>query len=279
MGSTAIRRVSGRLAAVLVAALPLLLVTAGPASASAPSNDDISNATVITGLPFSDTADMSQATFAATDVSSCFGNTASVWYEFTPATSEKVAFDPGPSTAEIAIDVFTGSPGALSPVGCGSGCNCDDSGGGGFILNAIGGTTYWIMASTIFTFGTPILGLEVYLAMPPQATLTVTGGAVDKAGNAMITGTFDCVGTITSGAPLAGTVTQPVGRLKSVTANFAATTTCARAQSWTALAQPGTGKFAGGAATVNVAPPTSFSMCNLVGCTDPSATAVIKLKG
>jgi hypothetical protein len=279
MRSSIRRRSLGRLVATLAAMVPLLLATAAPASASAPSNDDISNATVITSLPFNDTVDMSQATFAPTDVSFCSGNTASVWYQFTPAASGQIAFDPGPSTADMAIDVFTGSPGALTPAGCGSGCNCDDVGGGGFILNATAGTTYWIMISTIFTFGTPTLSLWVYPAVAPQATLSVTGGKVDKAGNAIITGTFDCVGTVPGGAPLAGNVTQPVGRLRSVTATFATTTTCARAQPWSALAQPGTGKFAGGAATVNVAPPTSFSICNLVGCTDPSATAVINLKG
>ena len=279
MRSNIRRRRLGQLAATLAATVPLLLATAAPASASAPSNDDISNATVITSLPFNDTVDMSQATFAPTDVSFCFGNTASVWYQFTPATSGQIAFDPGPSNSDIAIDVFTGSPGALTPVGCGSGCNCDDTPGGGFILNATAGTTYWIMASTIFTFGTPTLGLWVYQAVPPQATLSVTGGSVDKAGNAIVTGIFDCIGTVPGGAPLVGNVTQPVGRLRSVTAAFATTTTCARAQPWTALAQPGTGKFAGGAATVNVAPPNSFSICNLVGCIDPSATAVIKLKG
>jgi hypothetical protein len=280
MRSNTRTRVLSRLAVTLAATAPLVLLTAIPASASAPSNDDITNATVITSLPFNDTVDMSQATFAATDVSFCGGNAASVWYTFTPSISERVAFDPGPSNAAIAIDVFTGSPGALSPVGCGQGCNCDDEGGGGFILSATADTTYWIMTSTAFTFGgTPTLGLWVYLDVPPQATVSVNGGTVDRAGNAKITGTFDCIGTVPGGAPLAGNVTQPVGRQKSVTATFATTTTCARAQPWTALAQPSAGKFASGAATVNVAPPESFSICNLAGCTDPNATAVIKLKG
>jgi hypothetical protein len=78
-----------------------------------PSNDDISNATVIASLPLRDTLDISQATpDFATDSSFCVGSDHSVWYSFTPANSEQVAFDPSASNGLIAIDVFTGSPGA-----------------------------------------------------------------------------------------------------------------------------------------------------------------------
>ncbi len=265
-----------RLAVILVATVPLLVATAAPAWASPPPNDDISNATVITSLPFHDTLDMSQATFDPTDVSSCDGSAHSVWYSFTPASNEQVALDPSASPGTTAVDVFTGSPGVLSSVGCGVGGGF--FGTGGFILNATGGTTYWIMASTCCFDPVPTLNLWVYLAVPPQATLSVTGGTVDRAGNATITGTLDCVGTVPA-AGVTGSVSQPVGRRNSVSGSFATTvTTCARAQPWAALAQPTAGKFAGGPATVNV---TSL-VCNLVGCSIPaptSTTAVIKLRG
>jgi hypothetical protein len=270
-------RVLSRLAVVLAATVPLLVATTAPAWASAPPNDDISNATVITSLPFHDTVDMSQATFASTDVSFCDGSAHSVWYSFTPASSEQVALDPSASPGTTAVDVFTGSPGALSFVGCGFGGGF--FGTGGFILSATGGTTYWIMASTCCGGPAPTLDLWVYLAVPPQATLSVTGGTVDQAGNATITGTLDCTGTTPTGAGVSGTVRQPVGRRSSVSGNFATTvTTCARAQPWTALAQPTAGRFVGGPATVNA---TSF-VCNLVGCSTPtptSTTAVVSLRG
>jgi hypothetical protein len=268
-------RVLCRLASVLAATVSLLVAAAAPALASAPSNDDISNATVITSLPFHDTVDMSQATFASTDVSFCFGQAQSVWYEFTPASSEQVAFDPSPSNQPMAIDVFTGSPGALTFVGCGQG---GGGGGGGFILSATGGTTYWIMASPICCISVPTLDLWVYLAVPPQATLGVTGGTVDQAGNATITGTLNCVGTVPLGVGVSGSVSQAVGRLSSVSANFATTTACGSALGWKGLAQPTAGRFAGGPATVNA---TSF-VCNIAGCSTPTptaATAVVKLRG
>jgi hypothetical protein len=267
-------RVLYRLAATLAAIVPLLVVTAAPASALPPSNDDISNATVIASLPLRDTLDISQATFdASTDSSFCFGQDHSVWYSFTPANSEQVAFDPSASNGLIAIDVFTGSPGALSFVGCGQG-GFSGFNNSGFILNATGGTTYWIMASTVCCVPAPNLDLSVYLAVAPQATLSVTGGTFDLGGNATIAGTLDCVGTAPNGAAVTGSVRQSVGRLSSVSADFATTAPCARALGWTALAQPSAGKFVGGPATVNA----TATVCNIVGCARPSTTVVVTLR-
>jgi hypothetical protein len=267
-------RVLYRLAATLAAIVPLLVVTAAPASAQPPSNDDISNATVIASLPLRDALDISQATWDfSTDFSSCSGSDHSVWYSFTPANSEQVAFDPSPSNGLIAIDVFTGAPGALSLVGCGQG-GFSGSYNSGFILNAAAATTYWIMASTVCCVPVPNLDLSVYLAVAPQATISVTAGTVDLGGNATITGTLDCVGTAPNGAAVSGSVRQSVGRLSSVSAGFATTAPCARAQGWRALAQPSAGRFVGGPATVNA----TATVCNIVGCARPSTTAVVTLR-
>jgi PKD repeat protein len=239
------------------------------------ANDSIRNATVVTTLPFHDVVDLSQATFdVSTDSSRCNGQDHSVWYSFTPANDQRVAFDPSPSNQVIAIDVFTGSPDALSFVGCGQG-GASGFNRSGFILNATAGTTYWIMASPICCIQVPILDLSVYLAVAPQATLTVNGGTVDRGGNAIITGTLDCVGTAPLGAALSGNVRQSVGRLSSVSAEFAAKAPCARGLGWTVLAQPSTGKFVGGHATVNA----TASVCNIVGCATQSTTAVVRLSG
>jgi PKD repeat protein len=239
------------------------------------ANDSIRNATVITSLPFHDTVNLSQATWDfSTDSSRCNGQDHSVWYSFTPANDQQVAFDPSPSNQIIAIDVFTGSPEALSFVGCGQG-GASGFSRGGFILNATGGTTYWIMASPICCVQVPTLDLSVYPAVAPQATLSVNGGTVDQGGNATIIGTLDCVGTVPLGAAISGNVRQNVGRLSSVSADFATTVPCARALKWTALAQPSTGKFVGGPATVNA----TARICNIVGCATPSTTAVVRLRG
>jgi hypothetical protein len=268
MRSNIYARVLCRLAVVLAATVPLLVAAAAPAWASPPPNDNISNTTVIASLPFHDVQDISQATFDPSSDLACVGQPQTVWYEFTPASSERVAFDAGQSNQTMNIAVFTGSPGALSFVGCGQ----------GLILDATGGTTYWIMFSPIPEISVPVLDLSVYLAVPPQATLSVTGGTVDQAGNATVTGILNCVGTVPGGVAVSGSVSQPVGRRSSVSANFATTAACGSAVGWKALAQPTAGRFAGGPATVNV----SSDVCNLAGCSTPaptSSTAVVKLRG
>lgn len=264
-----------RLAVLLTAAAPLLVAHTAPAWAAVPPNDDITNATVIGSLPFHDAADISQATFAATDQSFCWGQGQSVWYQFTPATSGQVAFDASNSNQPMAIDVFTGSPGALSFVGCGQGGG-GDGGTGGYLLNATAGTTYWVMASPICCITTPSLDLWVYQAAAPQATVSVTGATRDQAGNALITGTLTCTGVVPAPISISGTIRQPVGRKSSVTASFQTTVSCGQAQKWSALAQPQAGKFTGGPATVDVGP---LLVCNMMGCATPSDTEVVKLSG
>jgi hypothetical protein len=61
-----------------------------------------------------------------------------------------------------------------------------------------------------------------------------------------------------------------------VTGSFSTSAACGGAQKWQALAQPATGKFAGGSATVTI---PVVRIRNAVGCATPSQTAVIQLKG
>jgi hypothetical protein len=257
---------------VVVAVVPAVLWGAGPAAAAAPSNDEITAATVIGQLPFFDALDLSQATWnPSTDSSACsFNQAQSVWYTFTPATDEKVAFDISASPSFLAIDVFTGSPGALTRVGCGeSGMTF-----GGLVVNLVGGTQYWAMVSTGCCGDTqPFLKLAVYPAVAPRATISATEGSADQGGNAAISGVLDCTGVVVVPTQVTGNVRQNVGRKSSVTANFSTPTSCGPGLPWRALAQPAAGKFVGGPVTVNAA----VQLCNLAGCVTPSTTAVIKL--
>ena len=56
-----------------------------------PANDDFANATTIGSVPFSETADLTAATTQASEPSpSCIGLQNTVWYAFTPATTQFV---------------------------------------------------------------------------------------------------------------------------------------------------------------------------------------------
>ena len=269
-------RAAARLAAVFSASLALLAAAAGPAlAAGPPPNDDISNATVIASLPFHQVENITQATSdPSTDPAQCnSGQPQTVWYKFTPATSHEVVFDPTPSTEDMMVGVYTGSPGALTLVACGQG-GFDDNGGA--FLAAASGTTYWIMVSPGCCLGPPIvLHLWVYRDVPPRATMSVTRATVDSGGNATVSGTLDCTGTVPNGVAVTGNIRQPVTRLHSVHAPYTTATACAGTRTWTAYAQPKQGKFVPGHtdATINA----TTSPCNLAGCATVHTTTVIRL--
>jgi hypothetical protein len=263
------KRITVRLAALVAAALPLALIAAAPAFAAAPTNDEITNATVISTMPFHDSVpDMTQATWnPTTDQSNCGGWTESVWYQITPTSTGPIAIDiAGSNNGAFVIDAFTGTPGSLVNVGCSQ---------FGLMLNATAGTTYWIMASSACCITGGSLNLTVYPGVAPQATLAVHGtGLVDKGRNVTISGTINCTGFVVNPGAVTGTVRQVYRRIYSITANFSATNGCGGKQTWSALAQPTTGGFGKGYATVNA----SESICNLAGCATPTVTLVIKLK-
>jgi hypothetical protein len=220
-------------------------------------------------LPFHDTVpDLTQATWnPSTDQSNCSGAQNSVWYQITPTTSGPIAFDISGSTDfALTMDAFTGTPGSLTNIGCAF---------GGLVVNATAGTTYWIMVSNECCNQAGGLKLTVYPAVAPQATITVDSTATfDRGGNALISGTVNCTGFVLNPGSITGNVRQVYQRINSITANFIASSGCSGAQTWSALAQPTTGGFAEGYATVNA----SASICNLAGCADPSITEVIRLK-
>ena len=116
-----------------------------------PPNDDFSNATPVTALPFSDTVDhLVAATREPDEPFPCVGGAmdSTVWWAFTPATS-------GPYTASLAgplspqLAAYTGSSLAdLSLAACSSGAELT------FQANA--GTTYYLRAAGSFTLDFPM---------------------------------------------------------------------------------------------------------------------------
>lgn len=136
-----------------------------------PPNDNIANATNITGVQLTDIKDTSAATTESTDpVPPCVqqvtpgqGNTGghpngaynTMWYQYTPAFSSVVGMDTTGSSYDTVLSLWSGAPGNLSLLGCGHGVS---SGPGNNLQSQVGpvslntGTTYYIMVSS---FGPP----------------------------------------------------------------------------------------------------------------------------
>jgi hypothetical protein len=145
---------------LLAAAIIALPATAG---AARPSNDNFAAATVISSLPFSDSADLTEATAEPGDPQSCANLSQTVWYSITPATDEFVhadAFDS--SVLKTEIDVYREDglgPGALTVLDCGSyGSSLD--------IPLEAGKTYYMAAGNAWGYG-GTLQLNVDVASTP----------------------------------------------------------------------------------------------------------------
>jgi hypothetical protein len=252
-------------------------VTAGPAMAvSAPPNDTISGATVVSSLPSSDTVDTTAATSDADDAQlnasnpNCMNPFAptlnkSVWYKFTAGTEGALGVDAGASSYSVGVGIAIGTPGALTTVACGLSTAATPT---------VPGTTYYINAFDLFgnSGGTLQITFEV---PPPAPTLTVsaTGAAADRTGTATITFRYSCSNatTVSSSASL----TQMVGRF-SIT-GFGSNqdvAICDGSPHTSLLAITGNGKFAGGKASLTY----DFSVCGSFQCTDSSLTQTLQLR-
>jgi len=141
-----------------------------------PANDDIDNATVISGLPFTDSITTADATTAADDPS-CNGNAHSVWYSFTPARNLPVKADTSGSDYATRLSVYTGSRGALSQIACASAP-------AQVTFNATAGTTYFFMVAS--AAGGPGGTLVFHVAEGPPANDDISG-AIPLALNTTIT--------------------------------------------------------------------------------------------
>lgn len=130
---------------ILIAASALIMPAT--AEASPPSNDDIDNATVVSGLPFLDSLDTTGSTAAADDPTDCFGITpASVWYTFTPTSDVFVEIETYGSDYDTMLAAYTGTRGSLTPHTLGLPCTDDNRlfFQGPLALPLTAGTTYYL---------------------------------------------------------------------------------------------------------------------------------------
>lgn len=143
-----------------------LFFQSGPLAA----NDDFRNATKILALPFSETVDLTGTSREVNEPNpSCGAPARSVWYKFTPATTQSltanVIFPPFPVT----IAAYTGqSLSRLTPVACGTTFS-----GYGATFRAQKGKTYYIQIQTAGVFDPGgVVQFSLNVAPPPIASFT-----------------------------------------------------------------------------------------------------------
>lgn len=133
---------------LLLAAASML--PSGRAFAAAPGNDDQAGATTITGLPYSDSLNNTEATLeAGENVYQCGPLSHTVWYRFTPAADVKVTIDTVGSSFDTILALWKDPIAATDDT---VDCNDDDLDQEGvrtsrIITKLSAGTTYLLVAA------------------------------------------------------------------------------------------------------------------------------------
>jgi len=152
-----------------------------PASAADPApNDDISSATIIDTLPYSNTIDISNATSdQATDpVLTCTqlnGNTFSsilyftVWYSFTPEADGTLVVDTFGSNYDTVLGVWTGDQSSLILYRCNDDYSVAHVGESRLEISVTTGTTYYIEVANYSSTNVGTLTLNMAFAEPCYA--------------------------------------------------------------------------------------------------------------
>ena len=268
---------SVRSAAAICVALFSILLFGGVAHAQAPANDTAGNAVAVTAIPFSASADTTQATTDADDAqfnAACGApaTDASVWYAVTPSTSATLVVDVSQSDYSAGVLVGTGTPGSLSLVACGPGAV-------GF--SATAGTTYYVLAIDDQQNGDGLNGGQLNISISEVAVPTVNvtvnrvGSFNSRTGYVTISGTYSC----TSGSSINVFVDarQNAGRFVVLGyGSFYDANTCdGSVRPWSAVVQPTAGKFAGGKALT-----VTFSFaCGQVECATGYVEQTVLLTG
>jgi hypothetical protein len=130
-----------------------------------PPNDDLANATPIVAFPFSETIDVTAATFDDPGVEVCYSGQ-NVWYTFILDQPHWLRVNRDGSTYWQTVDVYTGSPGSLTRVFCAGDQLISD-------FHADAGITYYVM----ITGGGGWLNLVMEILYPPSN---------DAIGNALV---------------------------------------------------------------------------------------------
>lgn len=233
-----------RSATIAVLATLTVLAPAAPALAAPPDNDDVAGATVVSGVPYSDTVDTTGATTADSDKYCFEWETGNVWYRFTPSEDMSVGVRATGDTY-AGLQVYAGDPADNSPFACAEGWERRR-------LHLTAGETYYFLLGAIYGYDPGPITFSVETLPPaPELDFAAPRGRLDKAtGDAILSGGGTC--SDGSYGYVSGEVTQRKGRLIA-RGSFGAEFTCIDGRlEWEGRASSGSVAFMSGSATVTL---------------------------
>jgi hypothetical protein len=157
-----------------------------------PPNDDFANAAVVPSIPFTVSEFATNATTAPDDPF-CVSANQTVWFSFTPNTNIRIEANTFGSNYDTTLSVYTGLRGGLNQLGC------DDDAGGTVAsrvrFDAVAGTTYYFMVSSLYPVSSANLVFNVLQAPPPLSiapTIAQFGSVNPTTGVATVNGSVTC---------------------------------------------------------------------------------------
>ncbi len=140
-----------------------------------PTHDSILSPRTINAIPYTDNDTTTYASKSALDPQpACHPDPVqnSVWYRYTPPQNDRLRFSTAGSAFDTVLTVWTGTPGALTSVGCHDDVNGSDL-SSLVEIDVTGGVTYYVMVSGGASGASGALTLDVRSAITPK-NLTLT---------------------------------------------------------------------------------------------------------
>jgi hypothetical protein len=216
---------------VLCIVAATVLGSTSAAQAAPPSNDDITNATVITAPSFTDSLNTRQATAAPVD-RAC--GAATVWYQYTPTATTALQMDA--YGYQTFIGLFSGDPANPSYLGCTQYSLYTTLTAGETYFISVG-SSYWgpPPPGAVGPGGDLTVNINLQEIPPPLTTVTATldSATVTRYGIVTLTGTVTCDQVAT--AYVYGTLLQRYQRMLAQGSIYSNYVTCGpEPTTWTA---------------------------------------------
>jgi PKD repeat protein len=153
---------------VLFSFLSILLLTAlgraGSGLAAAPSNDNFAGATAVASLPFSGTADTTEATLEDSEPFGCSSYVADVWYRIAAPATESLRITFSPSDGQIWAGIYQDTGGGIPGL---SRSQCLNAWTPSVVQTIPAGETYYIQIARGYFAYSNSATLSIELVGPP----------------------------------------------------------------------------------------------------------------
>jgi hypothetical protein len=220
-------------------------------------NDDFDRPTVVSSIPFSVSEDATNATVASDDPFTCYGRNQTVWFAYTPPSNIRLEANTFGSNYDTTLAVFTGTRGALSQIGCN-----DDAGGTAnsrVRFDAVAGTTYYIMVSSLYPVSSANLVFNLLEAPPPFSfapSVSQFGSVSPSTGEVTLSGSVMCTSPVY--VTISGQMKQMHGGVP-ISGYFSAFVPCDGTTPWSTTLQTQAALFHGRSAALFVGGPAKVS--------------------